>query len=57
MATVKALVDIWGTDKLIVKAGEEAEMSDEKAKLHEKNGSVKIVKAITKELKIENASN
>lgn len=50
MATVKALKDIHSNDTTI-KAGETAEMKDEKALFHEKRGNVEIVK--TKELKLK----
>ncbi len=56
MATVKALKPLWGTNKLIADVGQEAEMSDDKAKFHESRGSVKI-KAKTKELKFEDGNN
>lgn len=52
MATVTALKDIWDSDKLLASAGQDAEMSDEKASFHEKNGNVKI-KPKTKELKFD----
>jgi hypothetical protein len=57
MATVKAIVDIWGKDSLIIKAGNEGELPDENAKALEQNGHVQIIKAKTKELKIEDGTN
>ena len=57
MATVKAVVDIWGKDSLIIAAGKEGELPDENAKALEKNGNVQIIKAKTKELKIEDGTN
>lgn len=57
MATVKALKPIWASNKLIADIGQEAEMADDKAKFHESKGSVKIIKAKTKELKFEDGNN
>jgi hypothetical protein len=57
MATVKAVVDIWGKDYLIIAAGKEGELPDENAKALEKNGNVQIIKAKTKELKIQDGTN
>jgi hypothetical protein len=57
MATVKAIVDIWGKDSLIIAAGNEGELPDENAKKLEQNGNVQIIKAKTKELKIEDGTN
>jgi hypothetical protein len=57
MATVKAIVDIWGKDSLIIAAGNEGELPDENAKTLEQNGHVQIIKVKTKELKIEDGTN
>ena len=56
MATVKALKPLW-SDKLIADTGQEVEMSDEKAKFHESKGNVEVIKAKTKELKIQDGNN
>jgi len=57
MATAKALKTIWGADKLIAEKGQIIELNDDKAKFHESKGNVEIIKAKTKELKIQDASN
>lgn len=57
MATVKALKDLWGQKGQIAKIGQEFEMPDDKAKFHESKGNVQVIKAKTKELKIEDGNN